>query len=467
VRHNRAALHYGAPVKITDEHEVKLEAPAGFVLPDLGGTPLERRVFTSTYYDTAEGSLAAVGITLRRRVENGAALWQLKLPVEGSRLELEQPGGPVGPPDELASLLLAHTRRGPLEPVAELRTRRSGVLVDDGAARAEVVLDEVDIMEARRVADRFVELEVELQDGDPKRLAKIAKQLRRSGAQNGNGTPKVFRALKRPEDDRPGGLRGWVAEQTRQILRNDPGTRLGTDPEAVHDFRVAVRRLRATLRAVEPRPDYLRSELKWLGGVLGAVRDLDVMLEHVNSEIARLGEPEQAAAASITTALERKRRGARKTMLGALGTPRYFALLDELAAYEAPNPSAKQLRRDAEKELGKLAKAVDAAGADPPDATLHHLRIRGKKARYAAELAEAEPAFVKRAKQFQDVLGEHQDAVVMEERLRGLVAEGEAPARALAIGRLIERERARLDRTRGEWRDAWRELERSARTVWA
>jgi len=58
-------------VQTTVEHERKLEAPQGFELPDLGGEPLEPRVFTSVYHDTGDRSLARAGITLRRRTERG------------------------------------------------------------------------------------------------------------------------------------------------------------------------------------------------------------------------------------------------------------------------------------------------------------------------------------------------------------------------------------------------------------
>src|SRR5438105_11199741 len=121
-------------MRATIERELKLEADAGFVLPQRGGEPLATRVFTSTYHDTADGSLARAGITLRRRLENGVSLWQLKLPAADDRLELELHGGPVGPPEEMRRLLAAHLRNGPLTKVAQLRTRRSGVLVSSPAS---------------------------------------------------------------------------------------------------------------------------------------------------------------------------------------------------------------------------------------------------------------------------------------------------------------------------------------------
>jgi CHAD domain-containing protein len=111
--------------------------------------------------------------------------------------------------------------------------------------------------------------------------------------------------------------------------------------------------------------------------------------------------------------------------------------------------------------MKKLRRAVDALDDDPPDEALHDLRKRGKRARYAAELADRS-AIVKRAKEFQDVLGEHQDSVVAEHRLRTLGAVAK-PAQALAAGRLVELERARQADARSSWRDAWRRLDRAAR----
>ena len=79
-------------VRRTLERELKLVAKPGFELPALDGKPLPPRVFTSTYHDTADRRLLAAGITLRRRVESRRGLWQLKLPSEGGRLELETGG---------------------------------------------------------------------------------------------------------------------------------------------------------------------------------------------------------------------------------------------------------------------------------------------------------------------------------------------------------------------------------------
>ena len=455
------------------EYERKLEAPPGFELPDLGGEPLETRVFTSIYHDTADHSLARSGITLRRRTERGKSVWQLKLPVDGARLEIEEPGGPAGPPDSLRALLRAHERRGEVVPVAELRTRRHGALVTRGRATAEVTVDEVTVMDAHRVASAFVELEVELRDGEPRGLGRIAKDLERAGAQARDLTPKLFRILLVEQPAAPETpfetLRARLREQLEAILANDPGTRLGRDPESLHDMRVGVRRARALLRTGAPlvasETQALSDELKWLGSVLGDVRDLDVLLDRLRADAAELDAADQAAAGRLLRSLDRQRSRVRAALLKALESNRYSALLDAfettLAELE-PSAAAKKLTLDAVagRQMKKLQRSVQSLDAQPTNEALHGLRKRGKRVRYAHELSGS-PKVVKRAKTLQDVLGEHQDSVVAEERLRALAQE--APSdQALAAGLLVERERSRRADARAQWRKAWRQLERAA-----
>ena len=458
-------------MEATAEYELKLEAPEGFELPDLGGEPLETRVFTSVYHDTADRSLTWAGITLRRRTEHGRSLWQLKLPAADVRLELEEPGGPAGPPERLARLLAAHLRHGPVAPIAELRTRRHGALVARNGTTAEVTIDDVAVMDALRVVDEFVEVEVELKKGKPKRLDEIAEELETAGAHASDGTPKLFRVLHLAEEEKtPAGpldaLRARLRAQLHAILANDPGTRLGRDSESLHDMRVAVRRSRALLRA--GRPLYTNDvtpfadELKWIGVKLGAVRDLDVLLARLHAEADALEPDDRAVAVTLLRTLERRRTGARTSLLRALTSERYFGLLDRYSQEIdrlAPSGAATTLEGIAEQELRKLRKRVSRTADDAPDEQLHALRKRGKRVRYAYELA-GNDAVVKRAKDFQDLLGEHQDSVVAEGTLRGLA--GDAPDRAIVAGRLIERERARRAETRSKWRDAWKRLRRAA-----
>jgi CHAD domain-containing protein len=459
-------------MRATSEYERKLDAPAGFRLPPLGGRPLESRVFTSVYHDVPGGSLASTGITLRRRTENGRSLWQLKLPSKDSRLEIEAEGGPAEPPREMLQLLHAHLRHGPLERVAELRTRRRGELVNRGGTTAEVTVDEVAVMDARRVRDRFVEVEVELREGSPAQLDVLAEELAGAGAEPGSGEPKVFRALGRdggvPESPKSpfGALQSLLREQLREIERHDPGTRLGRDPESLHDMRVAVRRLRALLRAgkelVATDTAELDDRLKQLGRVLGEVRDLDVLLERLEGEAAELGGVDAKQARSLLVALRNERSRKRRRLLTTLRSDKYLVLLDDTArTIEELEPSGSTAALDdfVEKAFTKARKKVRELPEEPTDEQLHAVRKKSKRARYAAELA-GRAKFVKRAKGLQDVLGEHQDSVVAVVRLRELAANG-PPEQALAAGRLIEREQRRRAEARAIWPKAWKRLRKT------
>ncbi|HEY2354030.1 MAG TPA: CYTH and CHAD domain-containing protein [Gaiellaceae bacterium] len=458
-------------MRVTPEYERKLDAPVGFRLPPLGGRPLEPRSFTSVYYDVPGGSLAASGITLRRRTEHGRSVWQLKLPSEDFRLELEEPGGPARVPENLARLLRAHLRRGPLEKVAELRTRRSGELVARAGSRAEVTLDRVSIMDARRVRDRFVEVEVELRSGDPQQLDLIARELREAGAQCGGETPKLFRALALDEEPLEAGpaaleaIRVGLLEQLREIEAYDPGTRLGRDPESLHDMRVAVRRARALFRTGRPviadDIEAVETGLKELGRVLGDVRDLDVLIAHLRAEAETLEDDEREAFRGAIASLTRERSAARGRLLRTLDGDEYLQLLDDLErTARALTPSEGLLLTDlVDRQARKLRKIAKALTKDPADDDLHVLRKAGKRTRYAAELA-GNSKLVKRAKRLQDVLGEHQDAVVAGERLRVLAAAG-GPTLAFAAGRIAEREEERRLAARKRWPKAWQQLRKA------
>jgi CHAD domain-containing protein len=119
----------------------------------------------------------------------------------------------------------------------------------------------------------------------------------------------------------------------------------------------------------------------------------------------------------------------------------------------------------AAKEFRTLSRRIRGLPDDPSATALHKIRIRGKRARYAAELAErsagkAARRFIKAAKDFQDVLGEHQDAIVSETRIRELARQTRDGQAALVAGRLIEREQRRKAEARAAFPDAWKRLKR-------
>lgn len=357
----------------------------------------------ASYHDTADRRLTRADIVLRRRMVNGVGIWEAEI----AGHVVSAPGGPVEVPAEITQALLAPLRGGDVVEVAPLPAS------DDEAA----------------------------------------------------APGKSASALEH--------VRAYLGRQLAEIERNDPVVRLDRDVEALHDLRVAVRRSRAVLRAAGDlfEPEWLgnlRAELKWLGGELGPARDLDVLLEHLRAEREIVG----SEAAPVVKRIERERRGARKRVVKALDSERYLALLDELrVAVDHPPVRAVDVRLDrlARKEFRKLERCMAALGDSPSDAMLHRARIRAKRTRYAAELAAplvGKPAgrYVRAAERFQDVVGEHQDAIVAEARIRAYAESADA---AFGAGRLVERQQARRARARASLPKAWKRLERRGRRAWA
>jgi CHAD domain-containing protein len=261
-----------------------------------------------------------------------------------------------------------------------------------------------------------------------------------------------------------------VRSHRDELLRHEPGVRAGLDPEAVHKQRVATRRLRSLLRSLRSqsadpdRSEHLREELRWLGAALGEVRDRDVLIAHLLDELETMEEA--AAFGAVLELLDEEREDARRELFAALDSERYRTLLEELG--EPPELENGDLRTAATREHRRLAKSVDRLdGAEPSDEELHQVRIRVKRARYAAEAAGGGKRYINRAKALQDVLGEHQDAVVAETRIRELVSRLHGTGRtAMAAGRLIERERNRRVAERRAWKKAWKRLERAGEAEW-
>jgi CHAD domain-containing protein len=270
-----------------------------------------------------------------------------------------------------------------------------------------------------------------------------------------------------------------LEQQRREILSHDPGVRIGGEPEDVHQLRVAVRRSRAVLRAARPLLDRsatepIRAELEWLGDLLGPVRDLDVLLAGLEERLATLPEEDRFAAKRIVQALSAERELARARLLEGLESERYFALLDHLARLAAEPPAGekdKPLEKLWALQFKRLKAGVAKLDDDPTDAQLHRVRVLAKRARYTAELAEAtvgKPAarFIEQAKEMQDVLGEHQDAVVASRRIQEALASVRGSRVAFAAGRLVEAQAQRRLAARAAFPAAWKKLEKQGRRTW-
>lgn len=456
------------------EREIKLSVDDHFRLPKLTGIPLPRRLLTSTYYDTSQYDLAHAGITLRHRVERGKQAWQLKLPLMKDRQEIELVDRQSIPPTIFRDLLFLPLGQRQLVPVATLRVWRAGIRVRiDHAPVAEVTLDHVSVMKDGATLQRFRELEIEQVNGKKSSLPDLERQLRQAGACDHDGRPKLFRALSLvtsdpeplPASDAPAlaHVRWALARHTQWLVTHDPGARLGREPESLHQMRVATRQLRAILRTAKPLlipewADSLRDELRWLGRLLGPARDLDVQLAYFREESSALDTRDRRPLTPFIAHLEAQRTKAQEVLVNELTSARYLDLIRRLQ--EAPrDPTAVEstltLRDLAKQEFTKLRNAIHQAGHTPNSAIIHDIRIKAKRARYAAELAEptvGKPAtrFIAKARAVQNILGMHQDAIQAEAHIRGFLKHSTSTRAAFVAGRMVERQRRRREKAAGK-----------------
>ena len=264
-------------------------------------------------------------------------------------------------------------------------------------------------------------------------------------------------------------LRDLLDHQRRAIESSEPGVRDGADPESLHRFRVATRRSRALIRAsralVRDQLANLDRELRWLGGVSGPVRDLDVLIDHLGGMLDELDE-DRMGGESIIAGLDRERVAQRGILVDALDTDRYELLLER---FEAALPTLRvmdagaSLVAIARREYERLRSAYDDLGPHAGDDDLHAVRIKAKHARYAAELGalghgEELANLAQSLRTIQDLIGDHQDAVVAEERVRELATDSSR----IAAGRIIEHERSRKRQARSDLPGAWKRVERAA-----
>ena len=241
-----------------------------------------------------------------------------------------------------------------------------------------------------------------------------------------------------------------------------------SEPDSVHQVRVAARGLRSDLRVFRDLLDpawvgHLRDELSWLASACGPARDLEVVLEWLDDVPADVGMPLEAPdVAQVRGAIAAKQQAAEAVARAATESERASSLVAYLAAGaedppvtgEAARPARDVLEpliRKAWRRYAKPARGlvvdVDPAVPESLDAAWHEVRVRAKRARYAAHSAAgvlSSGGVEEAAKAAQTHLGEHQDRVVAATVLAEVGAEADAPTVAFAAGRLAEMARQEL-----------------------
>jgi CHAD domain-containing protein len=491
------------------EVEKKYDVGADAEVPDLREVPGVARVgeprvdhLEAVYFDTEDSALAARGITLRRRTGGSDAGWHAKLPPKdragaasagsGSsseprrRRELRAPlGQPGAVPGDLLAHLLVYLRGDDPLPAVRLETQRTTYPLygNDGVHLADLADDRVSAHVLRRSGalyeeagtQQWREWELELVHGSPDLFpaaedtltaagarraghgSKLAKALQGAGGAKAGAAGVPASAVKPPTKKGPGKkgpvsdlLVAYLAAQIEEMLAKDPGVRL-EEPEAVHELRSATRRARSVLAAYRGLYSAvtvrrLRDELKWLGGMLGAPRDAEVMLDRLRGHAAELppGPASKAAAdrleEELGNTLDTAYRKLQKTVL----SERYFRLLDNLEAFRDQPPTRPEAAAPARKATGRLArkaakrlqraarKAKRARRGAEHEETLHQVRKDAKRLRHVAE--SMVPVHGKRARKTaktahrqQEILGNFHDSVVARDRLAGIAATSGLP----------------------------------------
>jgi CHAD domain-containing protein len=500
---------------------------------DTADGALARAGFAVRIRQTGRGAIVSVKSLAHTDGPGGAVSRQ---ELEGPA---DRTAGPLEwPPSDARSLLLELAGDAPLVELVTIRQLRRKRLVRDGDTRVELSLDEVDVVNRSRVIDRFIELEAELVKGSEERLGRLAEvfstdpalspvrvsklesALASVGAGGRRPATSVQATARPPAADHhevlpstsdvvdeatepaptpeahlpiartPGVLADdHVAEAARKVLRfhlarmmaREAGVRSGHNLEDVHAMRVATRRQRAAWRVFGSafrigRTRRYRSELRNVAARLGAVRDLDVLLEAADAYRSDLPAAEQRAMEPLLADWRHHRDDARELLIRELDSDGYRRWLDDYADFVRSEGAAvlpveaTEPHRIRDTTAARVWTAYEhVRGYEPvlrwaDVETLHQLRIAGKWLRYTLEFVretlgdEAAP-LIARVTALQDHLGALNDADVAASRARTFLVEHAGELSALesgAIGRYLvsrEREVTRLRRSVGP---AWR-----------
>lgn len=499
------------------ELELKFDVPANGAarlrrLALLKGTaPEKTATLRSTYFDTDKQKLRKSGVSLRVRQVDGRQVQTIKQqgnrgvglfkrsewerPIDGPQPDLEAARGTALEP------LLSKRLRHRLKPVFETRVRRTIYPIRSNGSEIELTVDRGKV-EAAGLSSPLCEIELELKVGEAGELFALARKLAealpirpmsKSKAERGyelvgKEAPCAVKAepiAVAPDTDSVAAFRTIARSCLYQLVANEPALRRN-DPEAVHQMRIGVRRLRAAISLFAdmlagPQTEALKSELKWITEQLGPARELDVFLQGVVKQAA--GQSQSGSAmGSLAREFRKNRADALAKAEQAVASARFRRLVLDAAAWieigdwthnedefaralrdrSVTDAAADELRRrrnKIRKQGGRLAEL------DPR--RRHKLRINAKKLRYATEFfagafpgkksARRRQKFVAKLKKLQDALGDLNDIVVHEGLAKRALAASERGAKRrerhaakehagkeFAAGRLSGREEARF-----------------------
>lgn len=452
------------------------------------GKPERQR---SVYFDTPDHQLRDKGLSVRVRETPEGFLQTVKRRSGAGRVdrdEWEAPtAGPTPDAAELRRTPVAEALGGDLAALKPLfasdviRTRRYWTEAD---AVVEISLDEGEIL-AGELSEPILELEVELKQGEAESLFALAQDMARTAATPLSYESKGDRGYRLSGHD---GLASQKAAQTdvrpglitAEAFRMSARSALAQtaanaeilvrrrNPEALHQLRVGLRRLRAAYSAFKPlllgeEADRLKAETRWLAGELNEARDLDVFLEQTFRPAER-AESDDPALQALGKWLTQAQGKAYERALAAVDSERFARLLLDTVAWVevgswSRDPASRELREMriedfAAPRLERRSRRLRKAGRrlrDLDAASRHELRIEAKKLRYAAEFFspayEGAPkrrrAFISALKRFQEALGELNDIAVARRSTAALVRNSGARL-AFAAGVLVG------ERSRGE-----------------
>jgi inorganic triphosphatase YgiF len=407
-------------VNAAQEVELKLELDPGDMAVLLADTEFAGGAMSSceqhsVYFDTEDGDLRKAGLSLRVRRIGDRRVQTLKAGASPAAAglfardewerEIEADAPDLDP--EMAEIIRSKVGHpiGPLEALFTASVVRSRRITENGGASIELVADRGSVISGER-REAICEIEMELRDGEPAALFDMARKLDRrvplrlgvrTKSERGYGVAAGAKAAAtkaepvklRADMNAAAVFQAIAGSCIRHFRLNEELILAAGDAEAVHQARVAIRRLRSAISIFKamlagPDADRLTGELKWIMGVLGEVRNLDVLLGRIDD-----------------AALNRRVRVARRIAIGdavaALESPRLRQLMLDLAEWvaigdwleSAPawlrNEPAPEAAADAMERQWRRVRKKGRKLATLDEPALHEVRIRAKKARYAAE----------------------------------------------------------------------------------